>query len=458
MKRKRGIHLFAVFIMGIMVLSKMQSFGAEGNQNKIVLQINNPRMIIQGKEMEIDPGKGTSPIIVKNKTLLPIRSLIEALGGHISWVQEEKKIVVLLKDKKIEMWIGKNTTTVNSVNKEIDVSPQIINGRTMIPLRYVIENLGYPVEWNGTEKKIVINVDYSPVTLADKEAVKDYLLKADGLKYDLIKNVDYKNYDQKANLAPVTGTFSSYKTALEYLKKYFKEELAIKEMNYFGLQPKGDKLYKITADGDQRYIITDESEVKFIENKENKKVVTVQKFCDLEGALNTDRYTIEQVGTNWIITKIEKLSMEEEVYFNEQTENVSSILGKDYIAAYATDWDVKTAWVEGKKGDGVGEWISIQGKESGLLEVSGIKIINGYAKSENLYKANNRVKKVKIEFSDGSSMEKEVKDSLMDYQRLEFGKIIKTKFVKITILEVYNGTKYEDTCISGIKFFHIQKF
>lgn len=114
------------------------------------------------------------------------------------------------------------------------------------------------------------------------------------------------------------------------------------------------------------------------------------------------------------------------------------------------DNNISTAWVEGKPGDGIGEWIKIGFEPD--FELNQINIVNGYAKSKTIYEANNRLKKVKITFPDGKSEEYLLKDNVLDYQVLKLSKPVTTNSIKITIMEIYKGTKYNDTCISEIKF------
>jgi hypothetical protein len=103
-----------------------------------------------------------SPPIIKNgRTLLPIRPIVEALGGTVGWDGAEKKVTISLGSTTIELWIGKNTARVNGVSKSIDstnskVVPEIINGRTMLPLRFVTENLGCQLQWNPNTQTITI--------------------------------------------------------------------------------------------------------------------------------------------------------------------------------------------------------------------------------------------------------------------------------------------------------------
>jgi len=123
----------------------------------IILQIGNKNFTVDGVQKELD-----SPPIIKNgRTLLPIRAIIESLGGSIDWEATEKKVSITLGETKIELWIGRSTAKVNGVEKPIDsanpnVVPEIISGRTMLPVRFVTENLGAEVGWDGDTKTVTI--------------------------------------------------------------------------------------------------------------------------------------------------------------------------------------------------------------------------------------------------------------------------------------------------------------
>ena len=129
----------------------------------ITLQIGNPNMTVNGVSQEIDPGRGTKPVIIKEwgRTVVPIRAIVEALGGTIGWNGKERKVTINLKDTVIELWIGKPKAKVNGIEKWIDpnnhnVKPIIVNQRTMLPLRFVAENLGCTVNWNSNTRTITI--------------------------------------------------------------------------------------------------------------------------------------------------------------------------------------------------------------------------------------------------------------------------------------------------------------
>lgn len=103
-----------------------------------------------------------APAIIENRTLLPIRFVATPLGAEVVWEQAASKATIILNGNKIEMWIGKNAAFVNGVEKMIDpgnaqVAPLILPpGRTMLPLRFISENLGCQVEWNDTLREAKI--------------------------------------------------------------------------------------------------------------------------------------------------------------------------------------------------------------------------------------------------------------------------------------------------------------
>ena len=135
-----------------------KSFNIEYIKRTIIrLQIGNKLMYVNDNPQEID----VVPQIVEGRTLLPIRWIAEPLGAEVGWDGNERKVTVTLKDTKIELWIGKNIAKVNGINTPIDsnnpkVVPMIINGRTMLPVRFIAENLGCKVDWDSNTRTVTI--------------------------------------------------------------------------------------------------------------------------------------------------------------------------------------------------------------------------------------------------------------------------------------------------------------
>jgi hypothetical protein len=138
------------------VSAKRLSLPAE---NTITLQINSPYMTVRGVRQEIDPGRGTVPVVVNGRTLLPIRAIVESMGGTVGWDGATQKVTILEGSTKIELFINSRTAYVNGVAKELDVPAQAINSRTMVPFRFVGEALGKDVGWDGATKTVTMKLN-----------------------------------------------------------------------------------------------------------------------------------------------------------------------------------------------------------------------------------------------------------------------------------------------------------
>ena len=102
------------------------------------------------------------PVIKDSRTILPIRYVAEPLGADVSWDAIEKRVTISMGSDVIMLWINNNTANVNGINVLIDpdnlnVKPIILPpGRTMLPLRFIAENLGCQVGWNPIPKEVTV--------------------------------------------------------------------------------------------------------------------------------------------------------------------------------------------------------------------------------------------------------------------------------------------------------------
>lgn len=123
----------------------------------ITLKVGSSQMYVNGAGQQIDPGRNTSPMVVNGRTLVPIRAVIENLGGTVEWDATDQKTTVKLGDNTVDLWIGKTTARVNGSETITDAPPNIINSRTMLPLRFISESLGSEVYWDGISRITIIN-------------------------------------------------------------------------------------------------------------------------------------------------------------------------------------------------------------------------------------------------------------------------------------------------------------
>ena len=123
--------------------------------------------------------------------------------------------------------------------------------------------------------------------------------------------------------------------------------------------------------------------------------------------------------------------------------------GNLYIAENIFDSDIRTAWCEGVRGAGKGEWIKIDfGKK---LKISSLELKPGYFKNASIWKKNNRVSSVQLQFSNGQFRIFDLPDEMKTQHIALDG--IETTFVKMTIRDIHAGSSdREDTPVSEIAF------
>jgi len=126
----------------------------------VVLKIDDPYMLVGDAVAEVDPGRATTPIItpiiLRDRTFLPLRAVIEEFGGSVFWMSRERQVIVNYKDFAIDTWIGSDRAMINGYAFKMDASPVINNDRTMVPVRFIAEKLGLGVVWDAKERTVTI--------------------------------------------------------------------------------------------------------------------------------------------------------------------------------------------------------------------------------------------------------------------------------------------------------------
>jgi len=133
----------------------------KGEKHFILMEEDDPYMSVDGDIDEIDPGRGTVPLNRNGRVILPIRAVIEAIGGTVGWDGDEEKITLKTAAIEVVMWLDKKDLMINGVSAEMDVAPIELNGRTMVPVRFAAESSGCTVEWLNATQQIVV-VFYMP--------------------------------------------------------------------------------------------------------------------------------------------------------------------------------------------------------------------------------------------------------------------------------------------------------
>lgn len=116
------------------------------------------------------------PVIEKGRTMVPVRAVGEGLGSEVTWNPETKEIIIEKGATKITLTLNKTKVKMEqegaTMEKNLDVAPYVLNGRTMVPLAFISEAFGNKVEWHGFSKTVLIDSDAK--TLKLETGISDY--------------------------------------------------------------------------------------------------------------------------------------------------------------------------------------------------------------------------------------------------------------------------------------------
>ncbi len=121
-------------------------------KTKIVLQVGNKNAIVNGSTVKLE----APPVIVHGRTLVPLRFIAEAFGAKVQWNPVFKLVFISIGDKEIILQVGTPYASVNNRMVKLDAPPKIVNGHTMVPLRFIAEAFGASITWDNTTRSITI--------------------------------------------------------------------------------------------------------------------------------------------------------------------------------------------------------------------------------------------------------------------------------------------------------------
>lgn len=163
-----------------------------------------PTIVIDDKILNFD----VSPVIENGRTLVPLRSIFETLEASVEWNDDTKTVIAKRDDILIKLTIGQRQAYKNDDLIELDVPAKILNGRTLVPLRFISESLGAKVEWNDEIREIKIKSN-----ILESEVKVHFIDIMDG---EAIYIQAPNNYDILID----AGSSSDGPNVVDYLKKY----------------------------------------------------------------------------------------------------------------------------------------------------------------------------------------------------------------------------------------------
>ena len=97
-----------------------------------------------------------APQIISGRTMVPLRAIFEALGATVAWNDSTRTVTAVKGNDVVNCTIDSYVMLVNGVEKALDVAPMIVNSRTLVPARFVAEAFGCNVAWDGEKRLVTI--------------------------------------------------------------------------------------------------------------------------------------------------------------------------------------------------------------------------------------------------------------------------------------------------------------
>ncbi len=149
MRVKKSLSCFIYILMLLLLVSYAALAGEqEGTPDAKAIKVT-----VNGHQVDFD----VLPYINdQNRTMVPIRFIGEELGSQVSWLPSEAKVAIKRQGVSIELIIGADQAKINDRTIAMDTQAELVDGRTMVPLRFISEAFEAKVSWQETARTVVI--------------------------------------------------------------------------------------------------------------------------------------------------------------------------------------------------------------------------------------------------------------------------------------------------------------
>ncbi len=161
---------------------------------------NSISIVVDGEYLIFDQ----PPIMENDRVLVPLRIIFEALGATVDWDESTQTITSNKGENTVVMQIGSNTFTVNATEKALDVPPQIVGIRTLVPVRAIAESFNCVVNWEDSTQTVTID---SEVKIKTEKEVISYSASA----------INYPKIIESTNIESMDKINSQIKTMIDWM-------------------------------------------------------------------------------------------------------------------------------------------------------------------------------------------------------------------------------------------------
>ena len=138
-------------------------------------------LVINDKKVQCE----VPPIIVSDRTLVPVRVLFEYYDAKVSWNESLRQVMVISGTTVMIFNIDSKIMYLNGAVHTLDAAPIIVNDRTLVPVRFISAKLGYVVKWD--EKSRTVSVTKPKETSSSVSMTKPTEKEEDNSDKNLVK-------------------------------------------------------------------------------------------------------------------------------------------------------------------------------------------------------------------------------------------------------------------------------
>lgn len=164
LEKKRQLQCISIIKVLVMFLVVMFTFaGGSAEANEIKFRLGEKQYRINGQQGNFS----VAPFTKNDSTLVPLRAISEMFGAKVEWIPAVKQVLISKDKSRIRVQIDTKTALINGEARELLAAPLLFESTTMVPIRFVAENLETKVGFNNLTKEISIKSKENKPPIAD---------------------------------------------------------------------------------------------------------------------------------------------------------------------------------------------------------------------------------------------------------------------------------------------------
>ena len=290
-----------VFVLSLVLLLALSSVTAFADD--VIINIDS-------NEVEFNEELGFPFIDENNRTQVPFRAALEKYGAEVDWDNESRAAIAVKGEMVVKVPIGENYILKNDEEIPVDTAARIVNGRTFLPIRAVIEAFGSEVQWDAALNTVVITtepVDAKALYFAANEKSYDW----DNYDIDAKINMEFPDDAGSAQSLEMNMNMTIF---MEPLKAKVSASMLIPGMESLGLQQIVDMYMTLDEESITQYMSMpgETGEPSWV-----KQTIAIEMLTDL---MKNDEETIAKNK------ELAKKYTEDVKYFGKYTEDGKTLL------------------------------------------------------------------------------------------------------------------------------------